>query len=496
MTSRGKPRLLASVLITAEAAVLGLLGTAAAPADAASAATSHHNMLHFGQCPAASVAPPGVYCAKLKVPLDYAHPSGTQITLEVSAVGDGGAAHAMIVNPGGPGAPGIGTENYVWTKLPESVADRDEVFSFDPRGVGASTPLRCGTQPIIISDLSSPWKPKSRAIESARLAQAKKVADGCYAHSRALLRTLTVANEARDMDRIRQAIGKPTIDYLGYSGGTGLGAIYATLFPQHVGRMVLDSVEDPTVNEYRASYEQDPAFQTRIEQFFSWVAAHNTKYGLGATRSAVTKTWNSVRTKLDAHPAGKQVSSAGLDVLLGGAMYLSSEWPDVASLVTDYRAGDANTLVRAAESANQGSLDIGQLAYTCTDPGWPTRWSTWRADTTKAAKASPYIAWLNTWTSAPCLYWHVRTEPAITIGSVRTPPILLIDTHYDPATPIIGARRMHAALRKSQLLISGGGDHAAYLTDPNTCIDTAANNYWLKGALPSDGICPVSTGDH
>ncbi|MBE7186778.1 alpha/beta hydrolase, partial [Jatrophihabitans endophyticus] len=491
----------ASALVAAVAALTvggTVAGTAGATGASAhpSAGAVRHSTLTFAACPAGTAATRGVYCAKLKVPLDYSDPHGKQITLTVSTIGDADAPRAMIVNPGGPGAPGIGTEALVWGSLPAKVARREQVFSFDPRGVGASSPISCGNLAEEAPLKPTPYTPRDAADIRRRKAQAKQIADACAAHtSKAMLRSMTVGTEARDMDRVRAAIGATRIDYLGYSAGTDLGATYESMFPTHVGRMVLDSVEDPTTTDYRSDDAQDTAFQTRSTQFFGWVAKRDKTFHLGASAAAVGRTWTAVRAELDAHPVDGKVGSAGLDDLLGGAMYAAYEWGSVAHLVTAYRHGHPADLLAAWKSAEQGQPDIGLLAYTCSDPGWPTSWSTWQRDTTRSAKKAPLYAWLNTWASAPCLYWPTRVSSVPEIGAGATPATLLLEPRYDPATPLRGAQRMHEALTDSALIVNGGGDHASYLIDKDPCVDSKAEAYWLTGVLPKDGTCPVPKGD-
>lgn len=282
-----------------------------------------------------------------------------------------------------------------------------------------------------------------------------------------------VFSEARDLDRIRAALGKDKIDYLGYSAGSRLGATYATLFPTHIGRMILDRVVDPTVSTYRTRYEQDPAVQNRATQLFAWAATKDVTYHLGTTEQAVASAWQTARTALAAKPAGGRAGIAELDDLLASAKYEDDSWPQAAQAVSDYRAGRPDTLLNVTDQLASGGVDAGQLAYNCVDPGWPPNWSTWHTDTTAPAGPSPLFAWLNTWYSTPCAFWPV-------------PPVLLLQGKDDSATPLIGAQRMHEVLAGSALLVDAGGNHATYLIDPN---------YLLTGQLPAEGTCPASTSN-
>ncbi|MEV6412638.1 alpha/beta hydrolase [Kribbella sp. NPDC051718] len=474
--------------LTRGAALVVATALLSAPLVTASAATPK---LKWGACPDSAGAPRGVYCAKLLVPLDYSNPTGRQITLTLSANGSLSSPHFMLVNPGGPGASGIGTEKLVSAALPQAVADQYSVFSFDPRGVGASTPVDCGDLTKLSPHPALPYKPANAKQEQQRVALAKKVADQCGAKAKWLLPYITTENAARDMDRIRIALGKQKIDYLGYSYGTKLGATYATMFPQHVGRFILDSVVDPLVSTYQSGFEQNVALEQRTQQMFSWVAANDKTYHLGKTGQAVAKTWERIRAGLAAKPVSGKVGKPELDDMLASSMYTEDSWPTLLEAVTDYLKGNPEGLLSAADQLALG-VDPAQLAYNCNDKGWPRTWSRWHRDTVRSDRLAPHYAWLNTWYSAPCAFWPVGPAKAERIGSSKVPPILLLQGRYDGPTPLVGAQRMQLVLPGSRLLVDAGGNHASYLFTDNPCTDIPAAKYWLTGKLPANGNCPAS----
>ncbi|MFJ5549200.1 alpha/beta fold hydrolase [Streptomyces sp. NPDC093225] len=466
---------------------------AATRTGSVSAAAVGPGALRWTACPAGSEAPRGTYCSTLAVPLDYARPNGRQITLTLSIAGTGNAPRTLVVNPGGPGEPGIGTEKLVWGSLPANLGSTYNVVSFDPRGVGASTPVSCGDTRKLIKHPAPPYAPADAAQERARRTVARKVAEQCRATSGDLLPYMTTENAARDMDRIRAALHRDKLDYLGYSYGTKLGATYATLFPSRTGRMILDSVVDPTVTTYASQFDQNPALQHRAGQFFAWVAAKDGTYHLGATPAKVSAAWDAVRGTFAARPAGGRAGSAELDDLLASAMYTDLTWGDVAQAVSDYRRGTADGLLGATDQLALGGVAAAQLAYNCVDDAWPRDWATWHRDTAASARKAPLFAWLNTWYSAPCAYWKAPTARPVKIGSVKVPPVLLLQAKDDPATPVAGARRMHRALGASRLVVAGGGNHGQFLFAGNDCMDRHGSRYLLTGRLPAaDATCPAT----
>ncbi|GAA0625324.1 alpha/beta fold hydrolase [Kribbella sandramycini] len=473
------------------AATIGVL-VASLAAQLTVPAAAAPSKLKWGACPPESAALPQVGCATLKVPLDYSKPNGRQITLTISGVGSLAAKHALMVNPGGPGAPGIGTEQMVRVGLSQELYDQYAVFSFDPRGVGASTPVSCGDTSKLVKHPALPCTPANAQQEAQRVQLAQRIAAQCGKYGKDLLPYITTENAARDLDRIRIALGRDKLDYLGYSYGTKLGATYATLFPQHTGRMVLNSVVDPLVSTYRTGFEQNPAFEARADDLFQWIAARDKEYHLGKTATAVEALWDKLHRDLAKKPAGGRAGAAELEDVLASSLYTDDLWSSLADAIVQYRQGDPSGLLTITDQFALQSVDPGLLAYNCIDPGWPRNWRTWHWDTSVSNRRAPHFAWSNTWFSAPCAFWPVTPKPSVRIGSTKVPPILLIQGRRDPATPVIGARRMQAVLHGSRLLLEDGGNHASYLQQQNPCIDQSAEKYLLTGRVPTGNVsCPA-----
>ncbi|NJP67662.1 alpha/beta hydrolase [Streptomyces spiramenti] len=466
------------------AAVAGALALALTHAPAVPAAQAADGPA-WGDCPGEPQR--GVYCATLDVPLDHTDPGAGTIELTLSITGRGDAPRTLVVNPGGPGAPGIGTERQVWSSLPPEVSEEYNVVSFDPRGVGASTPLECGDADGEPRRPAPPYEPGSEAEETERLDAARQVAAECGAEGAELLPHLTTENAARDLELIRAELGQDRLDFLGYSYGTRLGTTYATLFPERTGRMVLDSVRDPEDGSWEAQFKQNDAFQHRAGQFFAWAAEHDDSYGLGTDEQAVTETWDATREELAREPAGGRAGSAELDDMLASAMYTDASWPNLAGAVAAHRDGESGRLLAAVDQLAEQGVDTTLLAYTCTDDAWPTAWDTWREATAASAEGAPHFAWLNTWYSAPCVFWEEPAGEPVEIGSEELPPMLLVHAADDPATPLAGAERMREALPESRLVVVDSGNHGQFLFEVNDCVDDLGFRYLLTGELPESG---------
>ena len=257
----------------------------------------------------------------------------------------------LLVNPGGPGASGLSLAADVAGGLDPTVASEYDIIGFDPRGVGSSVPaLHC--DPSFFAGARPDYIPANAHAEQVLLGRAKSYAAGCERRYGWLLPFMTTADTARDMDSIRAALGAQKISYFGYSWGTYLGQVYATLFPHRLRRMALDSVVNPRGVWYADNIDQDYAFEGRIRAFFSWIAAHDAVYHLGSTEAQVQRAWSPGPGHARAHPiAGPTGPMIGPDefddtFLVGG--YTNAVWPGLAVALAAYlRQHDDSPMVSA-----------------------------------------------------------------------------------------------------------------------------------------------------
>jgi len=471
--------------------------------------------VHWQAC--ASATSPRLLCAALPVPLDYSHPGGRKITLalqEVPATAPPGSRLGiLLLNPGGPGgsstSPSLAA--FVAQGLPRSVASRYDIIGFDTRGVGASVPaLHC--EPNFFARERPDYIPANAAAEQVLIGRARAYAAGCTARFGWLLPFMTTANIARDMDQIRSALGQPKLSYLGYSYGTYIGQVYATLFPHRVYRMVLDSTTDPTGAWYADNIAQDYAFQARYEAFFRWVARYDRLYHLGATATAVSAAWHAARARLAAHPvaepAGPAIGPAEFDdtYLAGG--YDNGYWPQLAGALAAYLHQGVTTglqsvfLTGGRQGLTESALENEYAVYNaiqCADAAWPRNWSKWNADTRRVYATAPLEAWDNAWYNAACAFWpvHGPAKP-MSIGAPGLPGILMLQGTLDGPTPYAGAQNAHRLLPTARMVVVvNGGNHGQALAyPPNPCVNGYLARYLATGALPQrpglvNATCPA-----
>lgn len=459
--------------------------------------------VRWGACPSKVPSQEGLQCAAVKVPLDYAHPRGRKITLEISRLRHTSSASqylgVILTNPGGPGGSGLtlpGLGNYV----PNGVGGRFDWIGWDPRGVGASSPSIHCIPTYFGTDRPTYSAAKNRAYW---LKQAKTYAAACARKYPVLLQHMTTQDNARDMDVIRQALRQTKISYYGFSWGSYLGQTYLSLFPKRVKRVVLDGVVDPRRVWYAANFDQDVAFERNIKIFFGWIAANNLIYGLGSTEAEVYANYTAELKKLEKTPAaGGKVGPDELgDVLLDAGYYVYGWAQDASAFSKLVRLNDGTEVLNAYESNNAGpSNENGFAVYNavqCTDVQWPG-WAQTLSDTIRVNKTAPFETWGNTWYNAPCLTWGAKAHTPVRIhATAGLPKMLLIAETYDAATPFSGALQVRKMFPTTSLIEGvGGTTHAGSLSGVS-CTDNAIARYLATGKTParragggSDLKCP------
>lgn len=457
--------------------------------------------IDWADCPADWALTKPVQCGWVSVPLDYAKPYGKQIKLAVDRIGNTGTKAerqgALVYNPGGPGGSGmrfplrVTTRNPLWVNTSKAY----DFVGFDPRGVGHSAPISCIDPQEFVKAPKADPVPDTEADKTAQRKLAREYADGCAERTgRAMLQQMTTANTARDLDVIRAALGEKKLNYLGVSYGTYLGAVYGTLFPGHVRRMIVDSVVNPSRKNiwYQANLGQDVAFEGRWKDWEDWVAAHDAAFHLGTTRDAVQAKWLQLRATAKKSPIGGVVGPAELISFFQSAPYYDSSWVPVATVFGKYFAGDTQALVDAAapdlsDTAGNISSENGNAVYTaveCTDAKWPTSWRKWDRDNTELNKQYPFMTWANAWMNLPCATWPVKQQTPVNVTTHKgLPPVLIVQSTRDAATPYPGAVELHKRFKGSRLITEQGAGSHGVTGLVNPCINSRVDTYLLTGKL-------------
>lgn len=501
---------LAGVLgLTLAGVPAGQAASAGAPPAAAASATTRAPQVQWGSCPTGSYdyAAYGITCGKLRVPLDYRHPRGRQITLEVSRRAHdpkaGPYQGILVLDPGGPGGSGLIMAAYQ-TFVPGTSADQYDWIGFDPRGVGASKPaLHCN------NELFHPNRP-SYVPNQHRMRYWKKItrryAAAC-ATSRAkrLLPFMTTRDNARDIDRIRRALGQKKLSYYGFSWGTYLGAVYAKIHPRRIHRMILDGVVDPTRVWYGANLDQDRAFDSNMNVYWRYLARHDSAFHLGTNWKSIKEGFYRELPKLKAHPRAKgRLGPDELTDAMLSAGYYVYDWVDIGNAYAQLiNHQDGKALFGMYKDANMGSEAENNYAVydavQCTDNPWPG-WKKTARDTRRVYRHAPFETWGNTWYNAPCLYWAARAQHRPHISGARVKSkVLMISETRDAATPFSGALRMRRLFPTASLIAGAKGTTHAGSLSGVACVDNRIAAYLADGTVPkrvsdkhrADVYCPA-----
>ncbi|MGW7053027.1 alpha/beta hydrolase [Streptomyces sp. NPDC054887] len=488
------------VLTALVAAPAGSAESPASPEARGTALAAHRAAaagIAFGACPKSEGLPGHIRCGTVEVPLDYADPDGRRISLTVSrarATGRPAARQgALVYNPGGPGASsmffpmaGVLPE---WKKTGAAY----DLVGYAPRGVGRSAPLSCQDPSQLVQAPSDAPTYPSHAYKQERIARAKAYADGCARRAGGALRHYTSLNNARDLDVLRAALGEKKLTFMGASYGTYFGALYATLFPSHVRRMVFDSAVNPDPEQiwYRNNLDQSLAFEGRWKDFRTWVAKHHRTYRLGATPDEVLASYERVRAGLARRPAGGRVGPGELQAALLGAGYYDDYWAMRATALSEYLKGNPKPLIDQA-SPRSGSAradENSKAVYTaveCNDAAWPAEWWVWDRDNSLLAARAPFETWDNAWMNLPCAYWSApRQEPLdVGAGPGELPPTLILAAERDAATPYRGALELHRRLAGSALVTERDAGTHGIGGGANRCVNGHLETYLLTGRTP------------
>jgi pimeloyl-ACP methyl ester carboxylesterase len=448
----------------------------------------------------------GFQCTTFKVPLDYANPSAGDITLSAvrrPAVARGGSRlGSLLVNPGGPGGSAIQYAEYAALSYPLAVRDAYDIVGLDPRGVGRSSPVTCLSDAQMDAFTQVENGVPSGAASIAALEQMdKQFAQACAARSGQLLGHVSTVEAARDMDVLRALLGDARLNYLGKSYGTFLGATYAGLFPSRVGRMVLDGVLDPSLDAVTLDREQAGGFEVAFDAF----AADCVKRAgcpLGTTTAAAGQKLSQLFGSWQSHPLPTG-QSRNLDQALGmtgviAAMYDQEQWPQLRTALSRAEQGDGSALLALSDQyyerdphGSYTNLMAANTAVDCLDDPAPATTAQQVEQQLPAfEKASPHFGASLAWAGLSCAYWPVKaTGRPHTTPAVGAPPIVVVGTTRDPATPYAWARSLAGQLSSGRLLTYDGDGHTAY-SRGSDCIDTAVDRYLLAGTVPAAGtVC-------
>ncbi|MDR1790258.1 MAG: alpha/beta hydrolase [Propionibacteriaceae bacterium] len=437
-------------------------------------------------------------CADVLVPLDYSNPGAQAITISMRKYPASAAPKlgTLFINPGGPGAPGKDLVGW----FDRGGLEQYDIVGWDPRGVGDSTAInKCYTTAKMdaLNALDFSWdtqKERQKLVKAA-----KAFGKACWNKNGSYLNYISTKNTVRDLDLLRQLVGDAKLTYLGYSYGTQIGAFYAEMYGANINRMVLDGAVDIVGND---NVIQAMGFDKALKEYASWCAKK--KCGLGKTQSAVIKTIKTWLKELDAKPlkVGKRkltqtLASLGIGMLL---YYGETVWSDLTLYIQLGRKGAGLALLYYADmlndredvltssNVNKGSYAVGAYAIAAincidnSDKGVLASEKRWKKDQKLAPLFGTYFG-----PDYICPFWPVKSDTLTKITGADAPPLMVIGTTGDNATPYQQAKDMAKALKSATLLTYKGTGHTVY-GGTSDCVDKAVVNYLVNGVLSSSNI--------
>lgn len=434
-------------------------------------------------------------CTEVKVPVDYDDPTGPTVLIAAKVIpATGAGGRSLFLNPGGPGASSIDFAEYLAGRFSADVRRKYDLVNVDPRGVGESSPIDCASKAQFLAWAASDPDPDTPAeVEEFREAH-RAFGEGCEQRSGALAAHVSTEEVVRDFDVVRALLGQQKFDWFGFSYGTAIGATYATLFPDRVGRMVLDGPFDPTESVLDGARSQAVGFNRALSAYIKDCTSRF-RCPLGRDPDKAMRRIANLFASLDKHPLrtddpNRTLTQGYAFYGIAEPLYSKSTWISLTNAFDAAFQGDGSVLARLADSYFEQVNGEAFVAISCLDVrDHPTI-----ADVEEAeddfVKVSPVFGRGLAWGALFCTDWPIKAEhPQVPITSGTKAPIVVVGTTGDPATPFESAKTLTKKLGTGVLLTRVGDGHTAYGSG-NSCIDDAVDRYLVTGKPPAEGtVC-------
>ena len=439
-------------------------------------------------------------CATITAPLDYADPTGPTVDLAMARVkATGDKIGSLFVNPGGPGGSAVDYAKAADAIVSSSIREHFDIVGIDPRGVGHSDPVHCMSDKQIDDLTAADGTPDDAAEEEQIAADSMIPGRGCAKDAAPEFAHVGTADSARDLDLARALVKDDTLTYLGKSYGTMLGATYAELFPDRVGRMVLDGVLPASLDLVEVTKGQADAFEVALRDFARDCLTHSDCPLSGSVDDAVGQVQDFL-AGLDAKPipGGDRDLNEPLATyaVLSNLYFPGYDYPRLRdALAQAMNSGNPSRMFqilddRISRGPDGRYLDNSSDAFyavTCLDRPYTGTVEDVKALALEWQKTAPTFGESLAWGLLPCKDWPATTEAVTQTRAEGSNPILVVSTRKDPATPYQWGELVAEQLDNARLVTYEGVGHTAY-GDGNGCVDGAVDEYLLKGTLPKKGL--------
>jgi pimeloyl-ACP methyl ester carboxylesterase len=407
---------------------------------------------------------------------------------------------SLLTNPGGPGESAVGWLKRAYSSFPSSVRARFDLVTFDPRGVGLTAPVRCLSTPELDTYFHLDPVPDTAAERSALVAGNRKLAAGCAKRSGRVLPYVNTQVVAQDLDRVRQAVGDRTLTYLGYSYGTAIGAAYLDQFPTRVRAMVLDGALDPAMTWDGFLRGQSKGFDTALAAFLADCEKTRCPFR-EAVSGDLTAAFDALAARVDRQALpGDGRRTVGPDEFtlgVGAGLYSRRNgWPAIAQALADAQEGSGELLLALSDSyleregGQYNNLTEANFAVNCVDRPWPRTAEPYFDLAAEVARTSPRFGPAIALSGLGCMAWGTpstgRPHPVTGAGS---PPVVVIGTTRDPATPFAWSQALAGQLARGVLLTHVGDGHTVYRVGAPRCITGPVDDYLISLKTPRASRC-------
>jgi len=436
-------------------------------------------------------------CGTLTVPVDYQEPTGETFELNLLRVAAAGErSGSLVVNPGGPGAPGTTYAAAAGVVFRAPLLDSFDIVGFDPRGTGRSGPVDCLSDAELDAYVASDPTPDTAEEVAGFEETILGLGPGCDANTGEILGHVTTTEAARDMDVLRAALGEETLTYFGASYGTKLGATYAELFPDRVGRLVLDGAVDVSIDVRTSSLEQATGFETALRAYVQNCLDSTDNCFLGDTVEEGLATISDFLDSVEDEP----LPAGDRELRVGNAfygivtpLYNRDYWFLLSTALSSALDGQGTALMELSDAYSSrgpdGYTDNSMeafLAINCLDDPSAIGFDEVPAEFAAFEEASPTFGRVFAWGLTTCGGMQERSsEDPLDIRGEGAAPILVLGTTRDPATPLKWAEALAGQLDSAVLLRRDGDGHTAYNAG-NECVDSAVEDYLIDGTVPDD----------
>ena len=450
----------------------------------------------------------GAECATVMAPLDWDNPGvGEDVSLAVSRhSATGQALGSLFVNPGGPGASGYEfVLDSVDFAVSEVLRESFDVIGWDPRGVNFSSPVSCAATDaeldyFFFGELEA--QPDTPEWDAELLAESIRFGQECQANTGELLEFVDTLSTVRDLDLLRHLVGDEQLNYLGYSYGTLIGALYIDTFPEKVGRMVLDGPVDPGASQFDLVVNQHRGFEEALEAYLVECDLTNSCPFAGSLEQrlrGVSDLYDELEQNPLRHADGRLIDDGMLRTAMVTTLYAQSSWPFLTRMFDELQEGVTDTAIFLVDfyydregGVYQNNSMEAFIAINCLDYPVESDPAVLEAQADQLREAAPYTARPSGDGDLVCMNWPY--PPKLNKGPVRgegANPVVILGTTGDPATPYNWSVSLNEQLENSVLLTLVGEGHLAY-DERVTCINDPVDTYFVTGDLPEDGITCVA----